>query len=155
MRDVAIFGLFGALFGFVLSRGGAADYNMIQGMLLLTEFQVWGLMIVAVIILVPGLALLKRYGRTATGAPLLVRPKAAHSGNVVGGVLFGVGWAVTGACPGPIFVNLGEGKLYAVGTFAGVLVGAWLVGRFYPALSARLGMPALVAPEVPATTRSG
>jgi len=134
---------FGTAFGFVLSRSGAADYDFIQQMFLLESFQLYGIIGTAVLVTAPGLWLLKRRGRTAFGAALSVKPKPRHPGNVVGGVLFGVGWSITGMCPGPILVNVGEGKLYALGALAGALVGAALFGVLYERFPARLRLPAL------------
>jgi uncharacterized membrane protein YedE/YeeE len=138
-----VFIAFGTAFGWVLSRSGAADYDFIQQMFLLTSFQLYGIIGTAVVVTAPGLWLLKRSGRTALGQPLSVRPKPRHPGNVAGGVLFGVGWSITGMCPGPVLVNVGEGKVYALGALAGVLVGAWLFGLLYERLSAPLRLPAL------------
>lgn len=135
--------LFGAAFGFMLSRSGATDYDFIQGMFLLTEFQLYGIIGTAVAISAPAIWLLKRYGRTITGAPIVVRPKPSHRGNVAGGVIFGAGWALTGMCPGPVLVNVGEGKLYALGALAGVLVGAAAFGWLYPTLTQPLRLPPL------------
>jgi uncharacterized membrane protein YedE/YeeE len=140
---ILVYVAFGAAFGFVLSRSGAADYDFIQQMFLLTSFQLYGIIGTAVVVTAPGLWLLKRGGRTALGQPLHVRPKPRHPGNVAGGVLFGVGWSITGMCPGPVLVNVGEGKVYALGALAGVLVGAWLFGRLYARLSPPLRLPAL------------
>ena len=120
--------LLGTLFGFVLSRSGAADYDFIQGMFLFERFQLYGIIGTAVVLTAPGLWRIKRRGRTLSGAPLAIEPKPLHRGNVVGGVLFGVGWSIAGMCPGPILVNIGEGKLYAVAALAGALVGAALFG---------------------------
>jgi hypothetical protein len=133
----------GAAFGFVLSRSGAADYDYIQAMFLFEDVQLYGIMGTAVAVTAPGLWLLKRHGRTAFGAPLSVKPKPRHRGNVVGGVLFGIGWAITGMCPGPILVNVGEGKFYALGALAGVLCGTTLFGVLYERLQRPLGLPAL------------
>jgi uncharacterized membrane protein YedE/YeeE len=138
-----LFVLLGTAFGWTLSRSGAADYDVVQGMFLFTDFQLWGLMATAVAVTAPGLWWLKRRGRTAFGAPLHVRPKPRHPGNVAGGVLFGIGWSVTGMCPGPILVNLGEGKLYALGALAGALVGAALFGVLYERFPVWLRLPAL------------
>ena len=135
--------LFGTAFGWVLSRSGAADYDFVQRMFLLESFQLYGIIGTAVAVTAPGLWLLKRAGRTATGEPLRVTPKPRHPGNVLGGVLFGIGWSITGMCPGPILVNLGEGKLYALGALAGVLVGATLFGVLYERLSVSLRLPTL------------
>jgi hypothetical protein len=134
---------FGTAFGFVLSRSGAADYDVVQEMFLFASFQLWGIMAVAVAITAPGLRLLARWGRTATGAPLSIRPKPRHPGNLLGGALFGVGWSLTGMCPGPIFVNVGEGKLYALGALAGALAGTALFSLLYERLVPPLRLPAL------------
>ena len=105
---VLLYLVLGAIFGFVLSRSGAADYDFIQGMFLLTNFQLYGIIGSAVAFTAPALWLLKRYGKTLTGKPLVIELKPGHRGNIVGGVLFGVGWSITGMCPGPILVNIGE-----------------------------------------------
>ena len=141
--SIALFLLLGTAFGWVLSRSGAADYDVVQGMFLFTNFQLWGLMGTALVVSAPGLWWLKRHGRTVSGAPLHVKPKPRHPGNIAGGVLFGTGWAITGMCPGPILVNLGEGKLYALGALAGALLGAALFGVLYERLPAWLRLPAL------------
>lgn len=133
----------GAVFGFGLSRSGAADYNFIQGMFLLEEFQLYGIIGTAVVLTAPGLWLLKRRGTTLTGDPIVVDRKAGHRGNIYGSVLFGVGWSITGMCPGPIMVNIGEGKLYALAAFAGVLVGAGAFGSLYPRLVGLFKLPPL------------
>lgn len=91
----------------------------------------------------PGLWLLKRYGKTASGAPIQLLDKGRHGGNVLGGALFGVGWAMTGMCPGPIFVNIGEGKLYAIAALIGALCGTWVFGVLYPRLQKPLSLPPL------------
>lgn len=138
-----VYAIFGAAFGWVLSRSGAADYNYIQGMFLFERFQLWGIIGTAVAVTAPGLWLLKRRGRTALGQPLRVKPKPRHPGNVFGGILFGIGWSITGMCPGPILVNIGEGKVYALGALAGVLVGATLFSVLYERLAVPMRLPVL------------
>ena len=139
----AVYLILGLLFGYILSRSGAADYNFIQGMFLLTNFQLYGIIGAAVAVTAPGLYLLKRYGRTLSGAPISIELKPLHRGNVTGGILFGIGWSITGMCPGPILVNIGEGKIYALAALAGALVGAAIFGVGYPAIAKPLGLPAL------------
>ena len=133
----------GAVFGVILSRSGAADYNFVQGMFLLTEFQLYGIIAVAVAVSAPGIWLIKRRGRTLLGQPVTIELKPLHRGNIVGGALFGVGWSLTGMCPGPILVNVGEGKVYALAALAGALVGAGLLGSLYPRLQRPFGLPPL------------
>jgi uncharacterized membrane protein YedE/YeeE len=134
----------GTVFGFLLSRSGAADYNYIQWMFLFEDFQLYGIIGTAVVLTAPGLWLLQRRGRTALGRPLEVELKPMHRGNVVGGLLFGVGWSLAGMCPGPILVNVGEGKIYALAALAGALAGAGLFGTLYQRLQAAFRLPPIV-----------
>jgi uncharacterized membrane protein YedE/YeeE len=138
--------LFGVVFGFVLSRSGAADYNYIQAMFLFTNLQLYGIIGTAVAITAPGLWLIKRHGRTALGHPIAIELKPRHAGNIVGGLLFGVGWSMAGMCPGPIFVNIGEGKIYALAALAGAVAGAGLFGAIYARLQNLFGLPRMAAP---------
>ena len=135
--------LIGTVFGLILSRSGAADYGFIQGMFLFTEWQLYGILAVAVSVTAPGIWLIKRRGRTIFGRPVEIELKALHRGTVVGGALFGVGWSIAGMCPGPMLVNIGEGKVYALAALAGALVGAGLLGSVYPAVQRSFGLPPL------------
>ena len=142
-RDVLIVGLLGLGFGLLLSRSGAADYTFIQEMFLFESFQLYGIIGSAVLIAAPGLWLLERHGKTASGEPVNFKRKPLHSGTVIGGICFGIGWSITGMCPGPILINIGEGKLYALAALAGALIGAWAFGALYPRLQPLLGLPPL------------
>jgi len=125
--------LLGTAFGLALSRSGAADYNYIQAMFLFESLQLYGIIGTAVTLTAGGLWLID----------VAIDRKPRHSGNVMGGVLFGVGWSMAGMCPGPILVNIGEGKIYAVAALAGALAGAGAFGVFYPRLQSLLGLPPL------------
>jgi uncharacterized protein len=131
----------GALFGWILSRSGAADYNYIQAMFRFESIQLYGIIGTAVLVTAPGLFYLKRRRKTLFGDSLAVTPKPVHSGNIVGGALFGIGWSITGMCPGPILVNVGEGKVYALAALAGALVGSALLASTYPWLQPALRLP--------------
>ena len=133
----------GTVFGFVLSRSGAADYNYIQAMFLFESVQLYGIIGTAVVLTAGGLWLIKRRGRTAGGRPIAIELKPLHRGNVVGGLLFGVGWSMAGMCPGPILVNIGEGKIYALAALAGALVGAGAFGVAYERLQRIFRLPPL------------
>lgn len=138
-----VYVLSGTVFGFVLSRSGAADYDFIQAMFLFRSFQLYGIIGTAVVVAGVGLAVLRTRGRTFGGLPLRIEEKPAHRGNIVGGLLFGVGWSLAGMCPGPILVNIGEGKLYALAALAGGLAGAGAFGVMYQHLQQPLRLPAL------------
>ena len=133
----------GAIFGFILSRSGAADYDFIQGMFLFSNLQLYGIIGVAVIVGAPGIWFIKRRGRTLAGRPLSIEQKSLHRGNIAGGLLFGVGWSLAGMCPGPILVNIGEGKVYAIAALAGALVGAGAFGTLYERLQGVFTLPPL------------
>lgn len=124
MRRMVEFGLFGLLFGFVLSRVGATDYDAILGMFLLTDLHLMGVIGVAVVVLGVGLRLWRR-GAPAGSAPSIV-PKPFKPGLQLGAILFGAGWAVTGACPGTALSQVGEGKVVALFTVAGIFLGSAL-----------------------------
>jgi uncharacterized membrane protein YedE/YeeE len=131
----------GTIFGFVLSCSGAADYDQIQSMFLFRSFQLYGILGTAVVLTAAGLWIIKQRGRTALGRPLKIELKPLHRGNVAGGLLFGVGWSMAGMCPGPILVNIGEGKIYALAALAGALAGAALLGAVYQRLQKPFKLP--------------
>ena len=121
----------------------ATDYDFIQRMFLLESFQLYGIIGTAVVLTTPALWILQKRGTTLLGAPLEIVRKPKNRGNIAGGLLFGVGWSITGMCPGPILVNIGEGKLYAFAALAGVLVGVSAFAKAYPKLVRPLGLPEL------------
>ena len=136
LQTIGVYWALGVVFGFVLSRSGAADYNYIQGMFLFTEPQLYLLIGTAVTITAPALWWFKRRGRTLRGTPVGFAERPLQRGQVAGGVLFGAGWSIAGMCPGPVWVNIGEGKLYAIAAMAGALAGTtlfgWMAPRFFP-----------------------
>jgi uncharacterized membrane protein YedE/YeeE len=136
----------GTIFGFALSRSGAADYDFIQGMFLFQRFQLYGILATGVLLTAPGLWLIKRRAKTLSGAPITIELKSMNRGTVVGSLLFGVGWSITGMCPGPILVNIGEGKVYALAALAGALAGAAFFGGIYERLQKPFGLSPLKKP---------
>ena len=133
--------LSGVLFGFILSRVGATSYNYIQKMFLLENLHLMGVIGFAVVVGALGIQVIKRTRmKTIDGREIEVQPKPGHRGIIAGGLIFGVGWAFTGSCPGTILSQIGEGKLAALFTFAGMLAGTYLFGVLSPRL-ARLTEP--------------
>ncbi|HUU76463.1 MAG TPA: YeeE/YedE thiosulfate transporter family protein [Methanoregulaceae archaeon] len=123
--------IFGIIFGFLLQIGGVTRYDVIMGQLLLTDFTVAKVMLSAVAVGMAGFHLLKRYG--------LARPHikdASLGANLVGGLIFGVGFALLGYCPGTVAGAVGQGSLDAlIGGVTGLLIGAAIFARAYPSLS--------------------
>ena len=116
-----VFVLAGAVFGFLLARARATDYAAIQGMFLLTDLHLVGVIGVAIATAAAGIALLKARGLAAGFAR-----KPYHRAVLAGGIVFGVGWGLSGTCPGTALAQLGEGKLYALATIAGITLGTWI-----------------------------
>lgn len=128
-RRPLIWGLFfGILFGFFLQKGGATKYDVIVGQLLLEDFTVLKIMLSAVVTGMIGIYFMKSMGWVK------LHPKSGSAGmNIIGGLLFGVGFAVLGYCPGTIAGAVGNGYLDAlVGGIVGILFGAGLFAALYP-----------------------
>lgn len=113
----AVTALFGLLMGFGLSRIGFSDFGEVHRMLTFQDFRMLLAFAGAVALIAFGLRLINK--RTA------FPPRSLHKGTIAGGVLFGIGWALTGACPAIAVVQLGEGRLPALFTLAGIVIGTW------------------------------
>ncbi len=126
-----VIGLFlGIPFGFFLQKGGVTRYDVIIGQLLLTNFTVVKVMLSAVVTGMIGVHLLRSFGLAT------LHPKPGSFGSsVIGGLIFGVGFALLGYCPGTIAGAVGQGSLDGLfGGMAGVLIGAGLFAQAYPRL---------------------
>lgn len=118
---------FGVLFGFILSRVGATDYDAIAGMFRLTDLHLVGVIGGAVAVAAIGFAVIKKkHLRARTGEAMAITPKPMTRGVIAGGLAFGVGWALSGTCPGTALAQIGEGRLAGLFTFAGILLGSYL-----------------------------
>jgi len=130
-RSPLIWGLFfGIVFGFLLQKGGVTKYDVIVGQLLLEDFTVLKIMLSAVITGMIGIYFMKTMGWVQ------LHPKPGSAGmSIIGGLIFGVGFAVLGYCPGTIAGAVGNGYLDAlVGGVIGILIGAGLLASVYPKL---------------------
>jgi len=126
-----IWGLsFGILFGFLLQKGGVTKHDVIVGQLLLVDFTVLKVMLSAVITGMIGIYFMKTMGWVQ------LYPKPGSAGmSIIGGLIFGIGFAVLGYCPGTIAGAVGNGYLDAlVGGVIGILMGAGLLATVYPKL---------------------
>ncbi|HLV67299.1 MAG TPA: DUF6691 family protein [Polyangiaceae bacterium] len=122
--------LFGIAFGFVLSRAGATSYATIADMFTFRDLHLMGVIGVAVGLSAIGFAFIRRRGaQSVSGAPITLARKPMGAGVIPGSLLFGVGWALAGACPGTVLAQLGEGRVPALATLFGILVGTALAGR--------------------------
>lgn len=117
--------LLGLTMGFGLSRIGFADYAELHRMFVLEDFRLVFTFMGAVGVLFAGLALI--------GGRRRFNSRRVTKGTVAGGLLFGLGWVLSGACPAIALVQLGEGKLFAAVTLLGIVAGTWA----YPKVHAR------------------
>lgn len=123
----------GALFGFLLSRGGATTYDFYAKLFLFRDFQLFWVIAVAVVVGAPLVHLLKRSDARAllTRQSIEFQNKPMKRGLFAGALLLGVGWGLTAACPGTVLTMLGEGKLAGLFTVSGIVLGTWLYGTLY------------------------
>lgn len=119
--------LTGIFFGFALSRSGASDYNLIYQMFTGENLKLALLMSTAIVVGAIGMMLLKVMGnKDIRGKAIEINRKPLNRYTVIGGVLFGIGWAVSGACPGTVLAQIGEGKVLGLFTFLGMIFGTYL-----------------------------
>jgi len=112
----------GLLLGFTVGRLGFADYNELHRMLLFRDLRLVLAFGTAVTLCVVLFALLRRKIR--------LEPVRFHSGTIPGALIFGIGWAISGVCPGVALVQIGQGIWPAFVTLAGIVVGVRIHGRF-------------------------
>ena len=126
-----IWGLFfGIIFGFLLQKGGVSRYDVIVSQLLLTDFTVLKIILSAVVTGMIGIYFMKNKGW------IQLHPKKGSVGiNVIGGLIFGIGFALLGYCPGTIAGAVGNGNMDAmVGGLIGIMIGAGIFAALYPRL---------------------
>jgi uncharacterized protein len=121
--------LLGTLFGIVLVKAEIISWFRIQEMFRLQSFHMYGVIGSAVTVGVISVWLIKRFKvRTIYGEAIELLPKKFNKGQVYGGLLFGFGWALTGACPGPLFAQIGSGASVVIVTLFSALAGTWVYG---------------------------
>ena len=124
------FGVLGIVFGIVMAKSEAISWFRIQEMFRFQSFHMYGIIGTAVILGVIGVALIKKYKiRDYHGNPIQFNPKEKSIWRyLLGGSIFGLGWALSGACPGPMVVNIGYGFISMAIVFFFALVGTYLYG---------------------------
>ncbi|KAB1158160.1 DUF6691 family protein [Flavobacterium luteum] len=120
----------GFVFGIVLTKSEAVSWYRIYEMFQFQSFHMYGIIMVAIATGVIGLQIIKRIQlKNIKGEPIVVPDKENGSLRFwVGGIIFGLGWALVGSCPGPIFILLGAGFLPMLLVLFGALIGTFLYG---------------------------
>jgi uncharacterized membrane protein YedE/YeeE len=130
-----LFLLIGILFGTTLMKADAVSWFRMQEMFRFQGFQMFGIFMTAI----PTAALIifilrKLKIKTLDGEPIRIKKKEFNWGYVYGSILFGIGWGFTGACPGPIYVQIGSGVSIAIVTLLSALAGTWVYSYLKPRL---------------------
>ncbi len=120
----------GLLFGIILVKSEVISWFRIQEMFRLQSFHMYGVIGSAVAVGMVSVWLIKKYRvRTIYGEPIEFVSKKLNKGNIYGGLLFGFGWAITGACPGPLYALAGSGVTVIIITLLSAIAGTWVYGR--------------------------
>ena len=123
--------LVGIAFGIVFVKGEIISWFRIQEMFRLQSFHMYGVIGSAVAIGMISVWLIKKFNiKTIYGEQIEFHSKTFNKGQIYGGLLFGLGWAITGACPGPLFAQIGTGASVIVVTLISAITGTWLYGYF-------------------------
>ena len=122
----------GFVFGIVLTKSEAVSWYRIYEMFQFESFHMYGIIMTAVITGLIGIQLIKKYNvKDVKGLPIVIQDKEKGTFRYwIGGLFFGLGWAMVGACPGPIFILLGSGFLSVGLILIGALLGTFLYGVF-------------------------
>lgn len=121
----------GILFGIILVKSEVISWFRIQEMFRLQSFHMYGVIGSAVVVGMISVWLIKKFKmKSLDGETIKLDPKKFNKGQIYGGLLFGFGWALTGACPGPLFVQIGTGATVIIVTLFSAIVGTWVYGYF-------------------------
>jgi len=121
----------GILFGIVFVKAEIISWFRIQEMFRLQSFHMYGVIGSAIVVGMISIWLIKRFDiKTLAGETVEFHPKTFHKGQIYGGLLFGLGWAITGACPGPLFAQIGSGYVAVIATLLSAIAGTWVYGLF-------------------------
>jgi len=119
----------GVLFGIVFVKAEIISWFRIQEMFRLQSFHMYGVIGSAVVVGMISVFLIKKFNiKTIAGETVDFHPKKFQKGQVYGGFIFGLGWAITGACPGPIFAQIGSGYMVVIVTLLSAVAGTWTYG---------------------------
>ena len=127
--------LVGIYLGVLFTKSEVALWERVHKMFLFQEAHMYLIISVAIIVAMLSMLVIKRFGiKTVEGKPITYKPKPYHTGVIFGGTMFGAGWAITGACPGPIYAQIGAGEWLALFTLGGALLGMFSYAALKPKL---------------------
>ena len=121
--------LAGVVFGIILIKSQVVSWFRIQEMFRLQAFHMYGIIGSAIVVGMISILIIKRFNiKSISGEQIVIPQKPFSWGNVWGGLIFGLGWAITGACPGPLYALFGSG-IWVIGiTLLSAIFGVWVYG---------------------------
>lgn len=129
--DYIKFLIAGIFFGIVITKAELISWFRIQEMFRLQSFHMYGVIGSAVVTGMLSVWLIKKLKiKSLDGEPIKIADKKFNKGQIYGGLIFGFGWAITGACPGPLFAQIGTGALVVTVTLLSAIFGTWVYGKF-------------------------
>ena len=121
--------IIGVVFGIVFVKAEIISWFRIQEMFRLQSFHMYGVIGSAIVTGIISIQLIKRLNvKTIHGEEIVIPDKVFKKGQIIGGFIFGLGWAITGACPGPLFAQIGTGATVIVVTLLSAIAGTWVYG---------------------------
>lgn len=122
--------LVGLVFGLALTKGEAISWYRIQEMFRFESFHMFGIFMTAIPTGALALFVIRKLNvKTVEGESVDIPKKEYHHGVILGSLIFGFGWALTGACPGPLYAQIGSGFLVTIATLTAALAGTWVYGK--------------------------
>ena len=119
----------GFIFGIILIKAEVVSWFRIQEMFHFQSFHMYGVIGSAVFVGIISILIIKKFNiKTFDGEPIQIESKSFSKGNIIGGLIFGFGWALTGACPGPLYALVGSGALIILVVLFSAVVGTLTYG---------------------------
>ena len=123
--------LLGFVFGVILIKAEVVSWFRIQEMFRFQSFHMYGVIFSAIAVGIISIQIIKKFKvKTITGKDIKIGKKELNKGTVIGGFIFGLGWAMTGSCPGPMYALFGSGLLVFGVILLSALIGTWTYGKF-------------------------
>lgn len=120
----------GIYFGIILTKAEVISWFRIQEMFRLQSFHMYGIIGSAIVVGALSVWIIKRFRiKTFFGQEVTFPVKQFNKGQIFGGLMFGFGWALTGACPGPLYAQIGTGATVVLATLASAIAGTWVYGK--------------------------
>ncbi len=121
----------GMIFGIVFVKAEIISWFRIQEMFRFESFHMYGVIGTAVVVGMISVQIIKaRKAKSIEGEAIVIHDKEFNKGQIYGGLIFGLGWAITGACPGPLFAQIGAGFTVVIVTFLSAVLGTWVYGKY-------------------------